>query len=297
MNYTCNGGEGTMYYTVKQGESLHHICHRFQISPEELIAVNQMIAPIVTPGQTLFIPIHSVRESNLTQIGEGPFEDEKEYGLREVPSPENTKPLPDAWPFKPEWRKGNKIAVFKAKDINKDIPIYISRAAYFFMSKMAVEETGCFSICDHSVNPCGNCFKSETAPFYVMPHNTHWASLGDYGVVINTRTKKAAYAICADWGPTHEAVTLSESTRFAGKLGEGSIHLGKQLNLKDIAPNPIKAFEPFGVIYIIFPNSANGVRTIKSVEEINKDAHLALRRWGGWEQVQFVMKEHYNITL
>jgi hypothetical protein len=287
-----------MYYTVKPGESLHHICHRFQIKPEELMAVNQIMAPIVTPGQTLFIPLHSVRESYYTETGEvTPFEELNENELRQVPSPEKTKPLPDAWPYKPEWRKGNKIAIFKAKDINKDIPIYISRAAYFFMSKMAVETTECFALCDHSVRPCGKCFKSESTPFFVMPHNTHWASLGDYGVVINTRTKKAAYAMCADWGPIHEAISLSEATRFAGKIGEGSIHLGKQLNLKDIAPQPSKAFEPFGVIYIIFPGSANGVRTIKSVEEINRDAHRAFRKWGGWEQVQFVLKEHYNITL
>jgi hypothetical protein len=288
-----------MDYTVKPGESLQHICQRFQVKQEELMAANQMIDPAVTPGQLLFIPFYSERESLNSEIGKTTPRKElnENDDWRQVPSPQETKPLPDYWPSKPDWKKGQKIAVFKAKDIHKDIPIYNSRAAYFFMSKMAVEVTGCYSICDQSVRPCGKCFKSESTPFYVMPHNTNWVSLGDYGVVINTRTKQASYAICADWGPTHESISLVEGTRFAGKIGEGSIHLGKQLNIKDIAPNPKQAFEPFGMIYIIFPGSANGVRTIKSVEEINKDAHEAFRKWGGWEQVKFVMKEHYNLTL
>lgn len=284
-----------MLYTVKVGESFHQICHRFQIKQEELMAANQMLAPMVTPGRSLFIPFHSVRESHNTEAGEVELNENDDW--RQVPSPQETKPLEGSWPSKSEWKKGHKIAVFKAKDIGKEIPIYNSRAAYFFMSKMAVETTGCYSICDHSVRPCGKCFKSESTPFYVMPHNTNWVSLGDYGVVINTRTKKASYAICADWGPTHESISLAEGTRFAGKIGEGSIHLGKQLAIKDIAPNPTRAFEPFGMIYIIFPGSANGVRTIKSVEEINKDAHHAFSKWGGWDQVKFVLKEHYNITI
>jgi LysM domain/Fungal chitosanase of glycosyl hydrolase group 75 len=288
-----------MYYTVKPGESLHHICHRFQVKQEELMAANQMLASTVTPGQLLFIPFYSVRKSLNIETGEVmPWEKLNENDdWRQVPSPQETKPRPDEWPPKREWRKGHKIAVFKAKDIDENIPIYNSRAAYFFMSKMAVELTQCYSICDHSVRPCGKCFKSESTPFYVMPHNTSWVSLGDYGVVINTRTKKATYAICADWGPTHESISTAEGTKFVGKIGEGSIHLGKQLDIKDIKPNPKKAFEPFGIVYIIFPGSANGVRTIKSVEEINKDAHHAFSKWGGWEQAQLVLKEHYNITM
>lgn len=286
-----------MYYKVTEGESLDHICRKFQIRQEDLMRTNRLLNTKVTPGQQLFIPFNNLRQNSKDSsqiMTYGELDDDE---LRQVPSPQETKPLPDYWPSKPEWKKGHKIAVFKAKDIKKDIPVYNSRAAYFFMSKMAVELTGCYSICDQTVRPCGQCFKSESTPFYVMPHNTNWVSLGDYGVVINTRSKKATYAICADWGPTHDSISLAEGTKFAGKIGVGSIHLGKQLSIKDIAPNPTKAFEPFGIVYIIFPGSANGVRTIKSIEEINKDAHRAFRKWGGWEQAKFVLKEHYNITL
>lgn len=288
-----------MYYKVKPGESLDHICRIFQVKQEEIMAANQLIASTVTPGQVLFIPSQSVRNDLNRETGQVmPYEKLNEYDdFRQVPSPQETQPHPDTWPIPPEWAKGQKIAVFKAKDINKDIPIYNSRAAYFFMSKMAVELTGCYSICDQSVRPCGNCFKSESTPFYVMPHNTNWVSLGDYGVVINTRTKKATYAIFADWGPKHDTISFAEGTKFAGKIGEGSMNLGKQIDIKDIHPNPKEAFEPFGIVYIIFPGSSNGIRVIKSVEEINKDAHHAFSKWGGWKQAQLVLKEHYNITI
>lgn len=284
-----------MYYRVKPGESLDHICHRFQVKQEELMAANQMIASTVTPNQLLFIPLYSVRKSLNLKTDEailgGELNENNDW--RQI-IPQSTSQIPGLWPE--DTRKGHKIAVFRAKDINKDIPIYNSRAAFFFMSKMAVEKTGCFSICDHSVRPCGECFKSESTPFYVMPHNTSFASLGDYGLVINTRTKKTSFAICADWGPKHEAITIETGTKFSGKIGEGSIFLGKQLQIKDIDPNPLKAFEPFGVLYIIFPGSAaNGVRTIKSVEEIKRDAQHAFEKWGGMKQARFVLKEHYNI--
>lgn len=288
-----------MYYTVIPGESFHQICQRFKVNPEEIMAANQMTAPTVAPGQVLIIPSHFDRQSLNTKTDEeAPWEEFNESeDLRQVPSPQETKQYPpDEWPSKPEWKKANKVAVFKAKDIGKDIPIYISRAAYFFMSKMSMDKPGCYAICDKSVRPCGKCFKRETTPFYVMPWNTHWVSLGDYGVVINTRTKKAAYAICADWGPINQSISLAEYTKFSGMIGEGSVNLGRQLDIKDIHL-PDKAFEPFGVVYIIFPGSANGVRTIKSVEEINRDAHEAFSKWGGWEQAEFVLKEHYNITL
>lgn len=285
-----------MIYTVQQGDSLHHICHRFRVQLEQLMAANRMTVPVVSPGQSLVIPVDPLSESNYTETGKAtPWEEPNENdSWREVPTPQETTPAPDIWPSFLENKKGHQIAVFKAKDIKKDIPVYNARAAYFFMSKMAVETTGCFSICKH---PCGECFKSESTPFYVIPFNTNWVSLGDYGVVINTRTKEAAYAICADWGPKQDSVTLAGNTMFSGKIGEGSIHLGKHLKIKDIHPNPSSAFEPFGILYIIFPNSANGVRSLKTVQEINKDAHRFFRKWGGWPQVQFVLKEHFNIKI
>ncbi|WP_238540584.1 glycoside hydrolase family 75 protein [Paenibacillus mucilaginosus] len=212
--------------------------------------------------------------------------------LRAVPSPQETTEEPDLWPA--FVKKGHTMAVFKARDINKNIPIYNARASYFFMSKMAVEETGCYSICDHSVRPCGKCFTSEAVPFFVMPHNTNWIGLGDYGVVINTRTKQAAYAICADWGPKEQATVLKENTVYSGKIGEGSIHLGKLLNIKDIAPHPKRAFEPYGVLYILFPNSSTGARVLQSAEEINRNAHRHFKKWGGWKQAKYVLKEHFN---
>ncbi|MBU7315231.1 LysM peptidoglycan-binding domain-containing protein [Paenibacillus oleatilyticus] len=289
-----------MIYTVKPGDSLQYICHGFQVKPERLMAVNGMSVPVISPGQSLIIPATPASERHYSEKGEAaPWREAEENDWRseEVPRPQDTQPIPGTWPDFPEVKKGHQISVFKARDIRKDIPIYNARAAYFFMSKMAVEATGCFSICDHSVSPCGNCFRSETVPFYVIPHNTNWVSLGDYGVVINTRTKEAAYAICADWGPKQDTVVLAGNTSFSGKIGEGSVDLGKRLNIKDITPNPLRAFEPFGILYIIFPNSANGVRTIKSVPEINRDAHRFFRKWGGWPQAKFVLDEHYNITI
>jgi hypothetical protein len=287
-----------MYYKVLPGESFHHICQRFKVNPEELMVANKMTEPFVTPGQMLIIPFHFDRASINSETGnETPWKELNENDdWRQVPSPQETKPLPDTWPIESKFRKGNLFTVFTDKDIKKNIPIYISRGAFVFMSKMAMDDPGCYSICDHSVKPCGQCFKRETHPFYVMPYNTNMVSLGDYGVVINTRTKKAAYALCADWGKPHDSISFSEGTRFIGRIGEGSVHLGRQLDIKDIhLPN--KAFEPNGVLYIVFPNSADGVRTIKSVAEINKDANKEFKRWGGWEQAEFLLKEHYNITL
>ncbi|MBC2579700.1 glycoside hydrolase family 75 protein [Clostridium sp. DJ247] len=216
-----------------------------------------------------------------------------------IPAPQETKPDPGPtpWPHFEENKKGTQFAVFKEKDIKKDIVIYNCRSSFFFMSKMAVEKTGCFSICEHAGTQCGRCFTSESLPFYVIPWNTNWVGLGDYGVVINTRTKKAAYAICADWGPKQNTTLISGNTLFAGKIGEGSIYLGKHLNIKDISPTPHKAFEPYNILYIIFPNSSNGVTTIKNVEQVNKDAHRYFKKWGGWPQAQYVLKENYGIIL
>ncbi len=278
-----------MIYTVQPGESLQHICQRFHVSLNELMIANQMIVPTVTLGQTLFIPFHS--ENKIINTGIGNATPQGDYSWRQE-TPEVTPQIPGFWPQ--DTRTGNKIAVFQEKDTRKDIPIYNARAAIFFMSKMAIEEPQCFALCG---NQCRECFKSESTPFYVMPHNTSWVSLGDYGVVINTRTKKSAFAICGDWGPKHQP--LAEGSKFVGRIGEGSIYLGKQLDIKYIAPNPLAGYESSGVLYIVFPGSASSenLATIKSVENINKEAHYAFRKWGGWKQAKFVLKEHYNINF
>ncbi|MCR8846586.1 glycoside hydrolase family 75 protein [Paenibacillus sp. SC116] len=274
-----------MIYTVKPGDSIHHICHSFQVTLEQLMTANRLTVPSVTSGQSLVIPINTRSESHDTETGEAdPWEEQNEDDPSRsvVPHPDQTIPIDDPWPE--DSRKGSIIATFTAKDLkNKRIPIYLARAAYFFMSKMAVEGEGPYSICD-SKRGCPNFFRSAKTPFYVLPRNTNWGSIGDYGVVINTRTKKTTYAIFADWGPDT-------------KIGEGSFYLGRRLDIKDITPNPNQGYEPFGVVYIVFPGSANGIRAVKTVEEIRKEAHEAFKKWGGWPQAKFVLKEHYNITL
>lgn len=260
------------------------------------MTANRMIDPTVTSGQSLIIPTHSVNESHETETGVTTLSEELSEHIpwRSITTgPLQTPGDPDQWPIPQQLPlKGEPIAVFKETDINKSIPIYTSRAAYFFMSRMVVEPTKCFSICNQKISPCGDCFKSESTPFYIMPHPISWVSLGDYGVVINTREKTAAYALFADWGPKNESITLNTArTLFSGKIGTGSIYLGKQLKVNPTEPTQ------YGIVYIIFPNSANGIKTIKSVEEINKEASKAFKRWGGWPQAKYLLKNHYNITM
>ncbi|MCZ8519200.1 MULTISPECIES: LysM peptidoglycan-binding domain-containing protein [Paenibacillus] len=295
-----------MIYTVRPGDAFFQICQAFQLTPDQLMAANQLTIPFVRPGQPLMIPdtpLNMVKSRKTSRtLPSGEWSGSEEWRSDEVDSspsspvlpPQETKPIPGQ-PWLPDM-PGHSIAVFKERILNKEvtIPIYVSRAAFFFMSKMAVEQTGCFAICGAK---CQNCIRSENVPFYVLPHNTEWGRLGDYGVVINTRTKKATYAICADWGPKHSNTVLTEGTRFSGHIGEGSVHLGKQLDITGIKPNPLNGFEPFGVVYIIFPNTTKGVKPISSVEEINIAGHNAFKMWGGWPQAQYLLKRHYNIDI
>ena len=221
-----------MNYFVRPGENFQKVCEMFQLTPKQLMDANKLTEPFVAPSQTLNIPNPQTttgitkQDSRTLALKEGTeIEDwrSEEVGSStpdKVPTPQETLPVPGG-PWPTFVQIGQTIAMFKEKDMGKilkkevNIPIYISRAAFFFMSKMAVEETGCFSICGAQ---CRNCFKSENVPFYVIPHNTNWVNIGDYGVVINTRTKKAAYAICADWGPKHDTKILTEGTTYSGRM-------------------------------------------------------------------------------
>lgn len=221
------------------------------------------------------------------------------YHSRDVISPKSATPNPKQFYVQPE--RINQFALFQERILKTDqkdtlIPIYNSRSAYFFMSKMEVEGDGCYSICKAS---CSICYKSSEHPFFLIPQYTQWLGLGDYGVVINLNTKEqqAAYAICVDF-EKHETKIINGNTVFRGKIGKGSIALGKALNINDIAPNPLAAFQPFKIVYIIFPNTHSPAKNrIKTVKEINEEAHRAFQDWGGWPYAQFVIKEKYDIIL
>lgn len=237
---------------------------------------------------------YSIKEEYSTTISD--TVDISEF-RNDIISPKTARPDPEIFYMPTE--RVDQVALFQERILNEDkkVPIYNSRASYFFMNKMAVEGEGCYSICKSS---CGICYKSKIHPFFVMPKYTQWIRLGDYGVVINLNTKEqeSAYAICADLGPD-ETIALNNNTVFKGKIGEGSLALGKYLKIKDSELGiGDQAFQPNNMLYIVFPGSAsytaNKIRTIK---EINEHAHRYFQMWGGWSHAQFVVKQKYNIIL
>jgi len=212
-------------------------------------------------------------------------------------SPKSAKPNPNVFYMPPE--RIDQVALFQETILKKNrrVPIYNSRACYFFMNKMAVEGEGCYSICKTS---CNICYKSKEHPFFVMPKYTHWVRLGDYGVVINLDTPehKAAYALCADLGPDKTKI-INGNTVFKGKIGEASIYLGKYLKIKDShLSDGSLAFQSNKILYIIFPNTASyTTNKIKTIKEINEEAHKSFEMWGGWPHAKFVVKQKYQIDL
>jgi hypothetical protein len=197
----------------------------------------------------------------------------------------------------------DQIAIFQERILKSDreytkIPIYNSRASFFFMNKMAVEEDGCYTICKTSCDVCFKNYKSREYPFFVMPQYTHWTRVGDLGVIINLASEdhKAAYSICADLGPD-QTIIENNSTVFKGKIGEGSIALGKYLKIKDSEiGDGSGAFQPSHILYIVFPNSGVLVEN-GTIKEINEKAHLLFQMWGGWDYAKVVVQQKYNINL
>ncbi len=77
----------------------------------------------------------------------------------------------------------------------------------------------------------------------VPPETDGWGvKLGDFAVVMNSKSGRVAFAIVADIGPP-------------AKLGEGSIALADAIG---IASSPRDGGLPGGVVYAIFPGSGKG---------------------------------------
>ncbi len=111
---------------------------------------------------------------------------------------------------------------------------------------------------------------STKIPYLVLPKavaNKLGAQLGDFGTVINDKSRRLTQAIFADIGP-------------AGKLGEGSIALAEALG---IPSSPRRGGARSNVIYIVFPGSGAGKP--RPIEEINTEAAQAFDSWGGMKQV------------
>jgi GH25 family lysozyme M1 (1,4-beta-N-acetylmuramidase) len=94
--------------------------------------------------------------------------------------------------------------------------------------------------------------------------NPDGAELGDFSTVINMKNKRIAHAIFADSGPW-------------GKLGEGSLALGKALGRK--------GDEDLDLVYVVFPKSRHTRPWPVSVEDINTEGDRLFRQWGGMEQL------------
>ncbi len=104
---------------------------------------------------------------------------------------------------------------------------------------------------------------SEKIPYIVLPARLAQATgtrLGDLAYVYNRANGKSTAAIYADTGP-------------AGKLGEGSIYLAKQLG---IDANPRRGGTEENVVYVVFPGSGN--RQPRLYDEMKKEVEQFLRK-------------------
>lgn len=88
---------------------------------------------------------------------------------------------------------------------------------------------------------------SENVPYVVLPGgHLGRASLGDYGMVVNTETGKVVHVIAADSGPKN-------------KIGEASIAVARAL-LGEAASSPRKGGTRRSIIrYVLFPNSKDDI--------------------------------------
>jgi hypothetical protein len=111
---------------------------------------------------------------------------------------------------------------------------------------------------------------SSQIPYVVLPPEVSrqlGARLGDFAVVIRSRTRQLAEAIFADIGPRR-------------KIGEGSIALADALG---IPSSPRRGGVNRGVIYVIFPGAGNGEP--RGIDEIIAAADILFETFGGMDQV------------
>ncbi|MDP4177171.1 MAG: LysM peptidoglycan-binding domain-containing protein [Bacillota bacterium] len=254
-----------MKYVVKQNDSLYLIAKKFNMSVEKIMKLNNLINDKLKVGQVLIIA---------EQTFDGMGKDENQGIYSEVA------------------KEAEQIAVFKDWRVapkpnhRTDVDIYIHKAAIFYMSKMAIDEGSNTSL---------GFVDTNTIPFLVLPKNTNWAKLGDFGIVINTVNWKSSFAIFADWGKPHnkeENTVAIKSTLLVGTIGEGSYELARRLDIDTISQNGEQAYQPDNIIYIVFPNSGNGER--KSVGQIEKAGKNLFDKWGGNQQLKKHVKSCYN---
>jgi hypothetical protein len=110
---------------------------------------------------------------------------------------------------------------------------------------------------------------AEAVNFIVLPGRLGLgAKLGDFAVVIRPATAAYDYAVYADVGP-------------ANKIGEGSIALAAALG---IPSSPKTGGVGHGIVYIVFPGSAQGWP--HSQPEIDQNAAGLFSSWGGIDKAK-----------
>ncbi|MBF0531276.1 MAG: hypothetical protein HQK55_18810 [Deltaproteobacteria bacterium] len=105
---------------------------------------------------------------------------------------------------------------------------------------------------------------SETVPFFVLPGKlTFGASLGDFGVAVNSKNWEYCGCIFADTGPS-------------GKIGEGSIALANALG---VPSSPKHGGTGHGIVYVVFPGSKQ--HWPMDINAIKTTANNLFVKWGG----------------
>ena len=115
---------------------------------------------------------------------------------------------------------------------------------------------------------------AATIPYIVLPPvGFKYASLGDFGIVVNLRNGKVSGAIVAD----ESAPEL--------KMGEGSIALADALGIDS---NPRTGGIEHGIAYVIYPRSGNGKP--RSLNEIISTSRRYFQTWGGLEKLSSCLR-------
>jgi hypothetical protein len=120
----------------------------------------------------------------------------------------------------------------------------------------------------------GKALDPTQIPYIALPFGKtrdNQIALGDFAAVYNTRTKKMAFAVFADFGP-------------AVKLGEGSIALARAL---DIPVTPLDGVAD-GIVYVVFPKSA--VNKHLTGDLIDAEGKKQFEQWGGEKELQRRLK-------
>ncbi|MCX7920619.1 MAG: LysM peptidoglycan-binding domain-containing protein [Clostridia bacterium] len=304
-----------MWYIVQPCDTINSISTKFKVSVEQLRNANCLINKEVSPGQRVWVCTSERQqntyvvapEDNLYSIAEKfstTVEVLKELnnltGDLVLPGQQLIISAPIVIPESSETleaiRLGDEMAIFKdhrAVGGRKNVTIYKIGDSIYYMSKMAIDEGRRTSLCRKVNGRCVEHVNTYQTPFYVLPQNTAWAGLGDFGVVINTRRdNKLAYAIFADWGP--KETRGIRRTELVGTLGEGSVALGRSIDITGIRPNPLSAYQLDGILYIVFPGSGEGQGKLKKIEEINNRGAELFGQWGGMEQVNTILQNHYR---